>query len=59
VFGAKKPAFALLVTNASINGYGRVSMATSALTDPSRDCTKNSAMGIEDVKGASDAILGV
>jgi hypothetical protein len=30
VFGAMKPDFAHLAMNVSINGYGRVSMATSA-----------------------------
>ncbi len=37
-FGAKKPAFAPLATNVSISEYGRVSMATSERTNPSRDC---------------------
>ena len=42
MFGAKKPAFALLATNDSINGYGRVRMVTSSRTNnPSRDLCKD------------------
>jgi IS30 family transposase len=52
-------AFARLATNASINGFGRLSMVTSARINPLRDCTKTSAMGIEGVKEASGGILGV
>jgi hypothetical protein len=54
-----KPAFAPLTTNVSINGFGRVSMATSGRINPSREiCTKTFVMGIEGVKEVSDAILG-
>ena len=55
----KQVAFAPLATNAFINGFGLASMVTSARINPSRNCTKTSAMGIEGVKEASGAILGV